>query len=113
SPSLGTVAGQSPRFGVAPVRADMGEGPGIPRFCQQVGAELLAVELGLGQAVSQNSCLAFFEARGQAAALSTKFCQQAYAATDGLAGSVVANLGGPFATMGQCLSAVTALGNFR
>src|SRR5438874_2667677 len=70
SPSLGTVAEHSLRFGVAPVRADMGEGPGIPRFCQQVGAELLAAELGLGQAVSQGTCLAFFEARGQAAALS-------------------------------------------
>ena len=112
-PASVILIGHRPSLDVAPVLAGMQEGPGVPRFCKQGGAEILAVELGLSQPVSQAACLSFFQSRRQASALNERFCQQAYNAIEGTAGSVISELGGPFTNAGQCLSTLNALGDFR
>jgi hypothetical protein len=93
------------------VVAQMVEGPGVPRFCEQVGAQMLAAELGLTQPVSQAACLSFFQSRSQAVALNARFCQQAYNANTGDVGTIVLELGGPFANPELCIGALNALGN--
>jgi hypothetical protein len=110
SAHITSTAEQSQAVTVA--HAQMLEGPGVPRFCQQVGAQILAVQLELTQPVSQAACRSFFQSRSQAEALTARFCQQAYDAMTGNAGTIVSELGGPFANAEQCVVALNALGNW-